>query len=299
MGKKIYIGDQEIGTSSGGGGSVINPSDYVDASTWNDHEKVIASALVDLKSLEDQIEAFDESIQAQENAMLAEVQAVEVAKADASTVYTKLDIDKSDKVVAAALAELNERVSTLETSSGGGSGGSGSGSSFDPTDINSSISDISTRVSAIETDYVVSNDISTFVTQSALDSSYVSLESSIIALDASALAFDASIKELASAGGSSSGSEDDCGLILAVNPNNGNKSIVNKDYYNSSYYTNASTGNNNVIMSAYVNPNSAPLSSIIQGNNNFVFSPKSPSNINSSNCVILGNGSVDNTNNNI
>lgn len=64
MGKKIYIGDQEIGTSSGGGGSVINPSDYVDTSTWDVHEKVIASALVDLKKLEKNIENFDDKIQA-------------------------------------------------------------------------------------------------------------------------------------------------------------------------------------------------------------------------------------------
>lgn len=90
---KIYIGDQEINTGGSGGGSDFNPSDYVDASTWNEHEKVIASALVNLKSLEDQIEAFDESIQAQETALLAEVHVVEQTKADASTVYTKTDID--------------------------------------------------------------------------------------------------------------------------------------------------------------------------------------------------------------
>ena len=115
---KIYIGDQEINTGSGGGGgSELNPSDYVDASTWNEHEKVIASALVNLKGLEAQIEAFDEDIQAQETALLAEVHVVEQTKADVSVVYTKTDIDKSDKVVAAALASLNERVTTLETSS--------------------------------------------------------------------------------------------------------------------------------------------------------------------------------------
>lgn len=121
---KIYIGNTEVANvgSGGGGGQEFNPSDYVDSSTWNEHEKVIASALVDLKGLEDQIEAFDESIQAQEDALLAEVHVVEQNKADVSVVYTKTDIDKSDKVVAAALASLNERVSTLETSSGGGGG---------------------------------------------------------------------------------------------------------------------------------------------------------------------------------
>lgn len=48
----------------------------------------------------------------------------------------------SDQVIAAAFNDLEERVETLEA----GGGGSGGGSSFDPTDINSSISDISTRV---------------------------------------------------------------------------------------------------------------------------------------------------------
>lgn len=39
---------------------------------------------------------------------------------------------------------------------------SGGGGSFDPTDINSSISDISTRVGTIESNYLDSDDISTF-----------------------------------------------------------------------------------------------------------------------------------------
>ena len=111
--EKLYALDASIAylaANPGSGGSSINPSDFVDVSTWNEHEKVIASALVNLKSLEDRIEAFDESIQAQETALLAEVHLVEQQKADTSTVYTKKEIDKSDKVVAAALASLNERV---------------------------------------------------------------------------------------------------------------------------------------------------------------------------------------------
>ena len=40
--------------------------------------------------------------------------------------------------------------------------GGGGGGSFDPTDINSSISDISTRVGTIESNYLDSDDISTF-----------------------------------------------------------------------------------------------------------------------------------------
>jgi hypothetical protein len=199
---KIYLGETEVANvGSGGSGS----GDYVLNSSFNEMTKVAASAFVNLKGLEAKIEKFDESIQAQEDALLAEVH----TKADVSTVYTKIDIDKSDKVVAAALASINERVSSLETSidlSGyvtyenlntsisdftynkshiDSSYGVIDASLkafdasikelaqnvFDPTDINSSISDISTRVSVIENDYVVADDISTFVTRTALDAS--------------------------------------------------------------------------------------------------------------------------------
>jgi len=238
---KIYLGDVEIANVGSGGGS----GDYVDTSTFAEQTHAAAAALVDLKQKHNELAKLEDALQDQEEALLAEVQAVEVAKADVSAVYMKSDIDNSDKVVAAALASLDDRVSTLETSSGGGGGGSfdptdlstaiedledalldvstdiadidasvanhesrittlensGGGGSFDPTDINSSISDISTRVSTIESDYVVANDISSFVTQTALDASYVALDASIQALDASALVFDASIKELAQGGG--------------------------------------------------------------------------------------------------
>ena len=157
---EIYIGDQQISGGGSGGGGTIDTSGFVDVSTWDEHEKVIASALVDLKSLEDKIEEFDESIQAQENALLAEVHVVQQQKADASVVYTKTEIDKSDKVVAAALAELNDRVSTLESSSGGGSG-----ETFDPSYLETGLLDVSTRVDALEqNDYVETNDLSAFLT---------------------------------------------------------------------------------------------------------------------------------------
>lgn len=234
---KIYIGDQEINTGSGGGGgSEFNPSDYVDASTWNEHEKVIASALVNLKGLEAQIEAFDEDIQAQETALLAEVHVVEQTKADVSVVYTKTDIDKSDKVVAAALASLNERVTTLETSSGGSGG---SGDSFDPEYLEVELADVSARVDALEqVDYVVTNDISafvkendisTFVTQTALDASFIELDASIIALDAS-------VKELASSSGG--GVSSDPTFIRKGD------SIIS--YFSEPYVNNA--GTNNIIL---------------------------------------------------
>lgn len=140
MAHKIYIGDQEITTGGGSGGS-LNASDFVDVSTWNDHEKVIASALINLKGIEKQIEAFDESIQAQETALLAEVHVVEQTKADVSVVYTKDEIDQSDKVVAAALASLNERVTTAEASIG-----SMSSEQFDPTSLKTELADVSAKI---------------------------------------------------------------------------------------------------------------------------------------------------------
>ena len=203
---KIYVGEVEVANvgSGGGGGATGN---YVDVSTWDEHEKVIASALVDLKQLEKDIEAFDETIQKQEDALLAEVHIVEQQKADASVVYTKKEIDKSDKVVAAALASQDARILALEQGSGGGS-------SFDPTAINAS-------VNAIEADYVKHDDISTFITADytyskshidasvdALNASVASLDASITNHDASILSLDASIRQLAESGGSGGGESD-------------------------------------------------------------------------------------------
>ena len=111
---KIYLGDVEIANVGSGGGS----GDYVDTSTFAEQTHAAAAALVDLKQKHNELAKLEDALQDQEEALLAEVQAVEVAKADVSAVYLKSDIDKSDKVVAAALASLDDRVSTLETSSG-------------------------------------------------------------------------------------------------------------------------------------------------------------------------------------
>ncbi len=128
---KIYIGDNEIFNG-------VNDSSFVDVSTFDEHEKVIATAITYIDA---SVKALDASIN--------------------------------------ALAQ------------GGGS--------FDPTDINSSISDISTRVHNIESDYVVADDlstflteddISTFITQTTLDASYGVLDASVKALDASVRTLD-------------------------------------------------------------------------------------------------------------
>lgn len=271
---KIYIGNTEVANvGSGGGGQEFDPSDYVDSSTWNEHEKVIASALVNLKGLEDQIEAFDADIQAQETALLAEVHAVEQTKADVSVVYTKTDIDKSDKVVAAALASLNERVTTLETSSGGSGG---SGDSFDPTYLEVELADVSARVDALEqVDYVVTNDISafvkendistfvtdndisTFVTQTALDASFIELDASIIALDAS-------VKELASASGGG-GSGTDPVFIKVTNSGDSNKTGFVNQY---AQYDLSKIGNYSIVLTGdnpYNKPEASGLSSVASG----------------------------------
>jgi len=113
---KIYIGDQEINTGGGsGGGGTIDTSGFVDVSTWDEHEKVIASALVDLKGLEDKIEEFDDKIEGHVEVIDTQIQTLNANKTDSSVVYKKTEIDKSDKVVAAALAELNARIAVLES----------------------------------------------------------------------------------------------------------------------------------------------------------------------------------------
>lgn len=140
---KIYIGDSEITT---GGGSSFNPSDYVDTSTWNEHENVIASALVHLKELSNESKAEEIRLNNQIDSYKAQLDASINTKADASTVYTKSEIDNSDMIVASFLTSLNDRVSSIETSVG-----SGDGCSFDPTVINAS-------VNALES---VTDDIST------------------------------------------------------------------------------------------------------------------------------------------
>lgn len=165
---EIYIGDQQI---SGGGGT-IDTSGFVDVSTWDEHEKVVASALVDLKCLEDNIEEFDDKIERHVEVIDTKIQTLDANKADSSVVYTKKDIDKVDKVTAAALASLDGRVSTLESSGGSG----GSGEIFDPSYLEEGLLDVSTRVDA---------------------------------LDTSIKALDASVKELASSGGSDGGSTPD------------------------------------------------------------------------------------------
>ena len=109
---KIYIGENEIYNG-------INDSSFVDVSTFDAHEKVIASAIT----------YIDASVKA---------------------------LDASIKQIAAS----------------GGSDSGGAGSSFDPTEINSSISDISTRVHNIESNYLVADDISIYYTKSQINASF-------------------------------------------------------------------------------------------------------------------------------
>jgi len=116
MANKIYLGEIEVANTGGGGGG----EGYVSDASFNEMTKVAASALLDLKGLEDSIEEFDEKIERHVSAIDTSIQGLQTSKADASSVYDKNERDKTDKVAAAAIASLDGRVSALEQGGGGG-----------------------------------------------------------------------------------------------------------------------------------------------------------------------------------
>ena len=221
MSNKIYLGEIEVANVGGGGGG----EGYVTDSSFNEMTKVAASALLDLKGLEDDIEAFDEKIEGHVEAIDTQIQNLESTKADASSVYDKDERDKTDKVAAAALASLDGRVTILEQ--GGGGGGitpaqldaslkaytydkaylDASFSAIDINPISEKLTDVSTRVDALEdANFIDSAQLDASLKEYAYNKNYIdasvnAMDVSIQALDASALAFDASIKELAEGGG--------------------------------------------------------------------------------------------------
>ena len=169
---KIYLGETEVANvGSGGGGGVTDAS-------FNELARVTASALLDLKGLEDNVVEDVDKIEGHVETIDSQIQTLDANKADSSVVYTKSDVDKADKVTAAALASLDGRVSELEE--GGGGGG------ITPQQLDASL-----KAYTYDKAY--------------LDASVQALDASIVALDASALAFDASIKELAEGGGGGGG----------------------------------------------------------------------------------------------
>lgn len=140
MSKKIYIGDQII--NSGGGDGITSAQldaslkeytydkAHIDASAKNINLRLSSQG----NSIDNLVEGYNELYGL-------------IGGLDSSVVY----LDASALAFDASIRELAQ--------SGGGSGG---GSGFDPTNINASISDISTRVRTIENDYVIVDDISTF-----------------------------------------------------------------------------------------------------------------------------------------
>lgn len=161
---KIYLGTTEVANvGSGGGGG----GDYVLNSSFDEMTRVAASALLDLKQLSNESKKIEEQLAADMGGFSSDISTLTASKADVSAVYLKEDIDDADKVAAAALASLDDRVSTLE--SGGGGGG------ITPAQLDASLREYT------------------------YDKAFI--DASINALDASALYFDASIKELAQGGG--------------------------------------------------------------------------------------------------
>lgn len=143
----LYIGNSPIL-------EVPDLSDVVSSSDFEEAVRVTANALTSLKETKADASTivkksdFD-SFKSTTNSSLASM-------ARANQVYTKAEIDETDRVIADALTSINVRVQTCEASIGTleAGGGSGGGSEFDDTDINSSISDLSTRISTIESDYL-------------------------------------------------------------------------------------------------------------------------------------------------
>lgn len=114
---KIYLGNTEVANvgSGSGGGQEFNPSDYVDASTWNEHEKVIASALVDLKKEINYANIRTRAVNNKLDNVSTELQNQLVIKQNKNNVYTKAHIDEIQLVIAEALTQLETRISALES----------------------------------------------------------------------------------------------------------------------------------------------------------------------------------------
>jgi prefoldin subunit 5 len=194
---KIYLGEVEVANTGGGGGG----EGYVSDASFSEMTKVAASALLDLKGLEDNIEAFDEKIDGHVEAIDTQIQGLQSSKADASTVYDKNERDNTDKVAAAAIASLDGRVTTLEQGGGGGGGGitpaqldaSLKAYTYDKAHIDASIDAIEPGISYAELD--ASLKAYTY-DKATIDASFNYLDSSIVALDASVKSFDASIQDV-------------------------------------------------------------------------------------------------------
>lgn len=148
---ELYIGNNQIG------GGTPDLSGYVDVSTFDDVTHTTAAALVNLKILHNEQSNDILYLRTYNTNIATDISTLFSVKADASNYYTKKQIDDDGKVVAAALASIDQRVSSIESSVGDGSGSGGG--EVDLSSLNSS-------VNLIENDYVKSDDISTFITSS-------------------------------------------------------------------------------------------------------------------------------------
>ena len=164
---ELYIGNNQIG-----GGSA-DLSGYVDVSTFDDVTHTTAAALVNLKILHNEQDYKLDALSRKDTALTTDISTLNSAlssKADVSAIYTKTQIDNDSLVVAAALASLDSRVSSIESSVGDGSGSGGG--EVDLSVINASVNNI-------ENDYVKSEDIANFITadytydKSHIDASFI------------------------------------------------------------------------------------------------------------------------------
>lgn len=112
MATKIYIGNNEIAGGGGSGGGA----------SYDSEMEVISNALVDLKAIAskeakavetknelDEYKSSNDSAVAEINSTIAVIQ----EKFD--NFYTQTEINQNLKVIAAALAQLDDRLKALET----------------------------------------------------------------------------------------------------------------------------------------------------------------------------------------
>lgn len=112
---ELYIGNNKIGSAGEVDTSAFIEATQVTAAALNDLKKITKQQSKDISTLYDN----DTSIVSKLSSHSTSIGSLRNEKADASTVYTKIEIDRDNKIVASALASIDTRVTSIESSIGG------------------------------------------------------------------------------------------------------------------------------------------------------------------------------------